>query len=546
MSRHARTSAPATVTDAGTLAGQLVPWNLPATVRDAAGADGYTESWAPDSLHPASVVPVYAGHVHTDTPGELVRGPLIGRVADLESRPDGLYGTVQLANTPDAQTIRELARTVGAAFSVEFIDTQPDPQPGSTVMRTDAVLAGLSVILPPYSPAYPTAQVTNIRSDPMLPSASTTDPYTPPGQPEPAPNDPPTDPPPAPEPAPNDPPANPPEDMSGRVSEIVRAELARFQTAAVRQPVHPLARYDSFGAFAAAQWTASEEEHAAQGRELGRALADITTTSAPGLLPPSWVSDVKGIVNLGRPFITHIGTTPDTGHGMEVNWPFSTVDIKTVVGEQAAEKSPIVSVVVPIAKGTADLVTYAGGSDISYQLIRRSSPAYIDAYLRIMAAGMAWVTDAAAATAALAAATGHVVWDPAAADPNGQLFKAAVFAASVDVQNATGQPADVVLAADDVFIKAGAVLTPRPIMNAAGAAEASTLLVDVSGLEVIRVPSFPAGAALVTNRAACGWMEDGPFVVNQEDVEKLGRNVAVWSMGALTPFAPKGLVKLAP
>jgi len=26
----------------------------------------------------------------------------------------------------------------------------------------------------------------------------------------------------------------------------------------------------------------------------------------------------------------------------------------------------------------------------------------------------------------------------------------------------------------------------------------------------------------------------------------LGRNVAVWSMGALTPFTPAGLVQLAP
>jgi hypothetical protein len=541
MSRHIRTApAPATVTDAGALAGQLVPWNTPALVRDAAGADGYTESFAPGSLHPTDVIPVYAGHVHTDTPGELVRGPLIGRAVDIESRDDGLYGTVILAATPDAQNVRELARTVGAAFSVEFVDALPAPEPGSTVMRTDAVLSGLSVLLPPYSPAYPTAQVTSIRGDAM----STTDPFTPPTGPDPEPTDPP-----APDLEPTDPPApaDPPADVMGRVGEIVRTEMARYGgIGRPATPQHPLGRYDSFGSFAAAQWTASEEEHAAMGRELGRALADATTTSAPGLMPPSWVSDVKNIVNLGRPFITHIGTTPDSGHGMEVNWPFSTVDIKTIVGTQAAEKAPIVSVLVPIAKGTADLITYAGGSDISYQLIRRSSPAYIDAYLRIMAAAMAWTTDAAAATAAYAAATGHVVWDPAAADANGQLFKAAVFAASVACQDATGQPADVVLAASDVFIKAGSVLTPRPIMNAAGAAEASTLLVDVSGLEVIRVPAFAAGECLVTNKAACGWMEDGPFVVNQEDVEKLGRNVAVWSMGALTPFAPKGLVKLAP
>ena len=543
---YARTTTPATVTDAGTLEGLLVPWNTPATVRDAAGAPSYVESFAPGSLRPGSVVPVYAGHVHDET-GNLVRGPLIGRAVDLESTDAGLRGRVILAATTDAQAVRELARTVGAAFSIEFVSADPEPRPGSTVIRTDALLSGLSVILPPYAPAYPSAQVTNVRGTAMPPLS--TDPYGPanpdpdPAAPDPTPGDPPA----PPDPDPSGPPTEPVEPVElGRVAEVVRREMARYATPAAAAPTHPLARFDSFASFAAFMWTANEADHQAYGREFGRALADQTTAESPGLMPPGWVRDVKGIVNLGRPFITHIGTTPDAGTGMDVNWPYTDTPIGTLVGQQTAEKAGIVSVDVPIKKGTTPLLTYAGGSDISYQLLRRSAPPYVDAYLRIMAAAMAYVTDQAAATAAYAAATGKVTYDMATADPNGQIFKAAVFTASTNVQDATGMPADVVLAATDVFIHVGSILTPRPIMNAAGAAEASTLLVDVSGLEVIRVPSMASGTALVTNKMAAGWLEDGPFVVQMDDVEKLGRNVAVWSMGALTPFTPAGLVQLAP
>src|SRR3982750_2959095 len=90
---HARRqSGPVTVSDAGELEVRLVPWDTPATVSDD-GRARYPEPFAPSPLSaPAGmVIPVCAGHAYTPD-GELARGPLVGRVDDVDDREDGLYG----------------------------------------------------------------------------------------------------------------------------------------------------------------------------------------------------------------------------------------------------------------------------------------------------------------------------------------------------------------------------------------------------------------------------------------------------------------------
>ena len=45
-----------------------------------------------------------------------------------------------------------------------------------------------------------------------------------------------------------------------------------------------------------------------------------------------------------------------------------------LVGEQTVEKADVTSVKVSFKKASVPIKTYAGGSDISWQLIRRSQP----------------------------------------------------------------------------------------------------------------------------------------------------------------------------
>jgi hypothetical protein len=129
--RIRRSTERALVDEAGSISGRLVPWDTPAEVADEDGRR-YRESFAAGGLQPpAEVIPVYAGHRYHR--GQLERGPLVGRLDDVENRADGLYGRVVLADVPAAAELRALARTVGATFSVEFADTAT---PAAEVIRT--------------------------------------------------------------------------------------------------------------------------------------------------------------------------------------------------------------------------------------------------------------------------------------------------------------------------------------------------------------------------------------------------------------------------
>jgi hypothetical protein len=319
----------------------------------------------------------------------------------------------------------------------------------------------------------------------------------------------------------------------------IQRQIAAMADVHTPTPAHPLAEFPSFAAYAMAVY---------EGRAPENVIVDQITTDNPGVIPPAWVNDVKGIVNLGRPAVTALGATGIGESGMAVDWPYFDGDINALVAVQAAEKTDVTSVKVSLKKGAADLKTYAGGSDISYQLIMRSSPAYIDAYLRIMAAAYAACTDNAFADALVAGGTPSAHDYDFAADTDGKAFRAAVFAASVEVEAATGAPASVVLVATDVFLKAGTwdSLVPGKYgtQNVAGTAQASTLEVNVSGLPVIHDPHLAAGSIIAANGSAASWGEDGPRTATADAVTKLGRDVSVWGMGAPLLWVPKGVVRL--
>jgi hypothetical protein len=255
------------------------------------------------------------------------------------------------------------------------------------------------------------------------------------------------------------------------------------------------------------------------------------------------VSTVFGILDRGRPTIKAFGVDSPGPSGMEVNWPYFDGNLLALVGVQTTEKTAVTSARVDLKKGSEDLLTYAGGSDISYQLIRRSSPSYRDSYMRIMFAAYSAVTDNAAADGLTAGQ--NVVYVPAG-DTTGAGLRSALFEASVLVEAATGSPAEFALVATDLFVAIGGMTNiyaaPYGTTNVAGTADASSLSVNVNGIRVIHEPYFTNGKAIVSNGQAASWYEDGPFTVVAEDVEKLGQNVAVWGLGAFGVHLPMGIV----
>jgi hypothetical protein len=276
---------------------------------------------------------------------------------------------------------------------------------------------------------------------------------------------------------------------------------------------------------------------------LARALADQTTPDNPGVTPPSYLTEVHGIIDATRPAIAALGGPGPLGDsGMAINVPYFAGDLATLVGKQIAQKTEITSVKVSLLNGASAIETFAGGSDIALQLIKRSSPSYLEAYGRIMLAAWALVTEAEFETDILAAATGTFVLDPMAATV--AQWQAAAFAASSAVKRATGAPAAVMLADSASYAHLGGLLIPPAYgtANQAGVAQASTLAINLSGLAVVEAPSLPASTVIATNAAAVEWHEDGPFIATADDVAKLGQNRAYWSMGATTAYVPAGIV----
>jgi hypothetical protein len=539
---HARRqSGPVTVSDAGELEVRLVPWDTPATVSDD-GRSRYQESFARSGLSAPTgiVIPVYAGHAYTPD-GELARGPLVGRVDDVEDRDDGLYGRVVLAATPAAAELRELARTVGATVSVEFADDAA-PRNGA-VIRTAAIATGLAVMTAPHRGSYDGAEVLSVRAAPdPLPGEDDDEDDDDQGDDE----------------GPGDPASPPPVEGAEAVGRAaIQREVRRILGRGARRVApHPLARFESAYDFHAAARLSADDElprlfaraYADHQANRGRALVDQITTDNTAIIQPGWLTEVFGIIDMGRPVITAIGARPLPPSGMEIDWPYFDGDLHALVGPQVAEKTEVVSVKVSLKKASSALTTYAGGSDLSWQLIRRSQPSYRDAYLRILQASYAVVTDAAASTAIAAVAGGTVPYDPQAPDPNGTALRSAIFQASAKVQVATGSPASFVLAAPDAFVgfsaMPGLVPTPYGTQNVSGTATASTLDVNISGLQVVLAPDLAAGKIIVSNRLACAWPEDGPFVVAAPDIPKLGEDVAIWGMATFAAFIPAGVVTL--
>jgi HK97 family phage prohead protease len=335
-------------------------------------------------------------------------------------------------------------------------------------------------------------------------------------------------------------------DIARRVAEDVsRAIAERGGT----QPAHPFANVKNLGeAMIAAQKGELPRNFIQLAAELAeRALDDVVTTggvNAALLTNNLTVREVAGIVSRGRPAITAFGgPAPISDVGLSVTWPYYDGTLTDMVGAQSAQKAEILGTPVDIKLGTEALVTYAGGADIAYQLIRQGDPSILEIFSRIVLTAWGVVTDAAFVTEL---ETGSVTldWAEALASVDFTELVGHTITASVTVETATGQPAEFLLAsttAFTAFAKLIAAASTTVVTN--GDLDLRNLRLMVGNIPLIHVPSLTAGKTIYSNRLAARWHEAGPFLATAEDVAKLGRNVAYWSMGAGARYIPAGIVE---
>jgi len=436
----------------------------------------------------------------------------VGIITGAENREDGLYIDFEIGNTSlgrDAATLARMGASKGLSVGFNPVESTWS-KARDKVQHMKARL--LEVSLTPY-PAYATAGVSDIREgEPMSETMDTT-----------------------------------PEVQASVDSEAreavaeVREELATLASKVHSgETQHPLAEYRSFGHYVKAVYNGDTEN---------RALDVQTLADAPGLVPPVWLRDIKGVLDRGRPCISAIGgPTSAAGAGMTVNWPYFDGDLTAIVAAQAAEGDEVNSVDIDIKKGTATLATYAAGSRLSFQVIERTDPSYVDAHQRIMVGAYGTETDYAFQAALWANDTAGLDYD-FSADTDGQAFIEAVWAAAIDVETATGQPAEVVYCSSAVMKKLGAWSSFQaqnyPVQNVGGVFDGRTGRATVMGLPLVLAREFATDdseSAIVTNRQAIGWLEDGPRLATNDVAGNLGRDVAIYGYAVASPFISAGIV----
>jgi len=196
--------------------------------------------------------------------------------------------------------------------------------------------------------------------------------------------------------------------VSETISEVATAEVVEAAksepTVTANAPVaYTTPRIDlnvTAGQVAKAQLAASRGD--ADARDLLAALAVATVAENTGMVPPTYLKDVIGIIDNSRPFISSIETAALPASGMKVFTP--KLGAQAIVGV-TAEGAEFASQDTAVTFQEDTVVKFAGAGKLDLELVDRSDPSFLDLYLRELAASYAQKTDAYAAQIAAQNAT---------------------------------------------------------------------------------------------------------------------------------------------
>jgi len=275
--------------------------------------------------------------------------------------------------------------------------------------------------------------------------------------------------------------------------------------------------------------------------------------SADTIMKNAWVSDTVRILNAGRPTYSVFSSGALPPDGMNVEYP--KINTNTIdVANQAAEGDTLAYGKLTLTSATAPIKTYGGYTDMSRQVVERSSINYVDTAFRAMVAKYASVTNAAMrqqliTDAALFNQSALGAWT--ATEIIDSLAEAAV-----KVNGDTGLPLEFILVSSDVFrLMAKTVDTmDRPILSNTGATVNTYgninpvgLTGNVLGLPIVVDPSLAALSFYAGNSAAITTYESAgaPFRLNNEEITNLTNSFSVYGYLGIAVTDPKALCKIA-
>jgi HK97 family phage prohead protease len=439
---------------------------------------------------------------------------IIGVVTEMTESDEGLLIKAKISETVLGNETLNLVKD-GAirSFSVGFIPVT-DVKQDKTIIRKKVNLKEVSLVA---FPAYDKAEVLSVREETNQEEISmenTTPDYT-----------------------------SAIEEVRNHAQELER----RLEViSSEKTPLISAPQYRSFGEFV---------KSVAKGDEAALALhrTFAGADSGDSIMKNAWVSDTVRILNAGRPTFNVLSSAALPADGMNVEYP--KINTNTLaVGEQEAEGDALDYGKLTLTSATAPIKTYGGYTDMSRQVVERSSIAYVDTAFRAMVAKYAAATNAAARAAVVTASANFntatvSAWE--ADDVIGALAKAAA-----DVNNNAGYALEVILVSSDVFQALAKVVDSagRPILSNAGLTQNTFgsinpvgLTGTILGLPIVMDPSLAGGSFYVGNSAALTTYESAgaPFRLNDEEITTLTNSFSVYGYLGIAAPEPKAMTIVA-
>lgn len=488
----------ATDAEQRTVEGIAVPYN---DTIDIGG--GMKERFAPGAVDLNADVKLFRDHKE-----------IIGLVTKMEDSEEGLIIRAKISETSLGNETLNLVKD-GAirSFSVGFIPVI-DEKKDNTIIRKKVDLKEVSLVA---FPAYEKAEVLSVREENNQEDKSmenTTPDYT-----------------------------SAIEEVRNHAEELER-RLDVLSTSKVEEVATP--QFRSYG-----EWVKGVASNNEDALMLARVFAGAD--SADSIMKNAWVSDTVRILNAGRPTYNVFSTGSLPADGMNVEYPkvnTNTLDIT----EQAAEGDTLAYGKLTLTSATAPIKTYGGYTDMSRQVVERSSVAYVDTAFRAMVAKYAAATNKAVRDSLIANA-GSFNSSALGAWTATEIIDSLAEAAT-KVNGDTGLPLEFILVSSDVFrLIAKTVDTlDRPILSNTGATSNTYgsinpvgLTGNILGLPVVVDPSlanlsFYAGnSAALTNYESAG----APFRLNDEDITALTNSFSVYGYLGIAVPEPKALCVIA-
>ncbi len=485
----------ATDTEKREVSGLAVPYNQTIDI-----GGGWSERFEKGSVDLTANVKLFRDHED-----------IIGVVTEMEESDEGLLIRAKISETVLGNETLNLVKD-GAirSFSVGFIPVT-DEKKDKTIIRKKVNLKEVSLVA---FPAYDKAEVLSVREETNQEEISmenTTPDYT-----------------------------SAIEEVRNHAEQLER----RLDViASEKAPSTPAPQFRSYGQYVKA---------VASG-DLDAYRVFTGADSADSIMKNAWVSDTVRILNAGRPTYSVFSSGALPPDGMNVEYP--KINTNTIdVANQAVEGDTLAYGKLTLTSATAPIKTYGGYTDMSRQVVERSSINYVDTAFRAMVAKYASVTNAAMrqqliTDAALFNQSALGAWTSA------EIIDSLAEAAT-KVNGDTGLPLEFILVSSDVFrLMAKTVDTmDRPILSNTGATVNTWgninpvgLTGNVLGLPIVVDPSLAALSFYAGNSAAITTYESAgaPFRLNDEEITNLTNSFSVYGYLGIAVSDPKALCKIA-